>query len=317
MPRVSVIMPTYNAGARIGVAIGSVLTQSHRDVELVVVDDGSTDDTADIARAFGSRLTLLQQANAGPNAARNTGLRHATGDVIALCDSDDVLLPNYLADALAVLEAAPPRTWVTCASRLMTDDGLSDYGFSPFGEVRRDRQRLAILQGNFVSIFSVFPSAMRDEIGLFDESLARAEDWEYWARAILSGWRVAFQPRIASFYRQQGQSQSSDAGAMLDAEDAMIAVIAERFAGTFTPEEEELLATRDRLGSATRQRLRARDAWREGHFTDGARQLRTAARDFPLYPGVRAKALTASAIAPVLQALPAGFPLRERLKDRW
>ena len=317
MPTVSVIMPTYNAGARIGVAIGSVLTQTHPDIELIVIDDGSTDDTVSIARGFGERLTILQQANAGPNAARNTGLRHASGDVIALCDSDDVLLPNYLAEALAVMSAAPPRTWVTCASELMTDDGLKPYGYSPFGDVPRDQQREAILQGNIVSIFSVFPRAMSVEIGPFNEQLKRAEDWEYWARAILSGWRVAFQPTIASYYRQQGQSQSSDAGAMLEAEDAIIAVIAERFSGTFTAREEQLLAVRARLGSATRQRLRARDAWRAGNFTDGARQLREAAREFPIYPGVRSKAVTAGVLAPLLERLPDGFWLRERLRNRW
>lgn len=317
MPRVSVIMPTYNAGARIGAAIAGVLTQSYSDVELIVIDDGSTDDTPQIAESFGNRLTLLRQDNAGPNAARNTGLRHASGDVVALCDSDDFLLPNYLAEALRVLDASPSHTFVTCSSRRMTDHGLQPYGFSPFGEVPRERQREAILQGNFVSIFSVFPRAMVDEIGLFDEKLARAEDWEFWARAILSGWRVAFQSKVASFYRQQGQSQSSDAGAMLDAEDAMIAVVAERFAGTFTAREEELLAVRARLGSATRQRLRARDAWNAGRFSDAARQLRVAAQEFPLYPGVRRKALAAGVVAPVLELLPAGFPLREKLRDRW
>ena len=317
MPTVSVIMPTYNAGVRIGVAIGSVLTQTHPDIELIVIDDGSTDDTVTIARGFGDRVTILQQENAGPNAARNTGLRHASGDVIALCDSDDVLLPNYLTAALAVMAAAPPRTWVTCASEMMTDDGLRPYGFSPFGEVPRDQQREAILQGNIVSIFSVFPREMATEIGPFNEQLKRAEDWEYWARAILSGWRVAFQPTIASYYRQQGQSQSSDAGAMLEAEDAMIAVVADRFAGTFTEREEHLLAVRARLGSATRQRLRARDAWRAGNFADGARQLRQAATEFPLYPGVRAKAVQAGVLAPLLERLPEGSGLRERLRNRW
>lgn len=317
MPTVSVIMPTFNAGAKIGAAIGSVLTQTHPDIELVVVDDGSTDDTADIVRGFGDRVVLLRQDNAGPNAARNTGLRHARGEVIALCDSDDLLLPNYLAEALALLAASPSRTWVTCASRLMTNRGLEEYGFSPFGAVPPEHQREAILQGNIVSIFSVFPKAMVGEIGLFDERLTRAEDWEYWARAILSGWRVAYQAKVASFYRSQGQSQSSDAGAMLDAEDAMIAVIAERFAGTFTPREEELLQVRAELGSATRQRLRAREAWTAGRFSDSARQLRTAAREFPIYPGLRAKAMTAGAIAPVLELLPAGLPLRRRLQQRW
>ncbi len=317
MPRVSVIMPTYNAGARIGAAIGGVLTQTHPDVELVVVDDGSTDDTVAIARGFGDRIVVLSQENAGPNAARNAGLRRASGEVIALCDSDDFLLPHYLTEALRLLRKEPGRTWVTCASKLLTDTGLKDYGYSPFGEVPRERQREAILQGNIVSIFSVFPRAMVDEIGLFDEQLTRAEDWEYWARAILSGWRVAFQPEIAAYYRQQGQSQSSDATAMLDAEDAMISRIVEQFAGTFTAREEELLAAREELGSATRQRLRARDAWSQGRFSEAAHQLRAVADRFPIYPGVRRTALTAGLVAPVLEALPDGFPLRERLRTRW
>lgn len=317
MPRVSVIMPTYNAGVRIGAAISGVLTQTHPDVELIVIDDGSTDDTVEIARGFGDRLTVLQQPNAGPNAARNAGLRVAQGEYIALCDSDDYLLPNYVAEALAVLEGAPPRTWVTCSSQALTEHGLREYGYSPFGTVARDGQREAILQVNFVSIFSVFPRSMADEVGSFSEDLHRCEDWEYWARAIFSGWRVAFQPEQASLYRQQGESQSSDPTAMMDAEDEMFEALAERFAGSFTDAERQLLAARAERGSAQRQRLRARQAWSSGEFRSGAQQLRGAARDFPFYRGLRRKALMASALAPVLELLPDGSAVRERMRTRW
>jgi glycosyltransferase involved in cell wall biosynthesis len=310
-------MPTYNAGVRIGAAISGVLTQTYPDVELVVVDDGSTDDTVRIAEGFGDRLTVIRQANAGPNAARNAGIRAATGEVIAWCDSDDFLLPNYLATAMAVLEESPARTWVTCASRALTERGLSDYGYSPFGRVARADQREAILQVNFVSIFSVFPRAMVEEVGPLREDLHRCEDWEYWARAIFSGWRVAFQPETASLYRQQGASQSSDPTAMMDAEDAMIAGLAERFGAVFTPREREILRARAERGSAQRQRQHARQSWSGGEFRAGARQLRGVARDFPFYRGLRRKSLMASVMAPVLELLPDGSVVRERMRNRW
>lgn len=317
MPRVSVIMPTYNAGSRIGAAISGALSQRHDDVELIVVDDGSTDDTVEIARGFGDRLVLIQQANAGPNAARNTGLHAATGEVIALCDSDDFLLPNYVADALEQLEAAPPRTWVTCSSQLLTDRGLEPYGYSYFGEVAREEQREAILQVNFVSIFSVFPKQMADEIGLFDERLHRAEDWEYWARALFSGWRVAYQPRVASLYRRQGHSQSSDIQSMLDSEDAMIEGLTERFASTFTERERQILRARAEGGSAQRRRLQAIDAWTAGRFSESAALLSAAARAFPSFRGLGRKAMVARAIAPVLERMPEGSRLRRGIQKRW
>ncbi|MFT4225572.1 glycosyltransferase family 2 protein [Micropruina sp.] len=316
MPRVSVIMPAYNAGARIGLAIGSVLSQTYPDVELVVVDDGSTDDTYQIASGFGDRITLLKQANAGPNAARNAGIRAATGEVFALCDSDDLLLPNYLTEACAVLERAAERVWVTCAALALTDGGLRDYGVSPFGEIPVRQQREAILQMNFVSIFSVFPRRMVDEIGEFAEDLHRCEDWEYWARALLSGWRVAFQSEAAAMYRQQGYSQSADATAMMDAEDELFVGLSKRFSGILTEREQGLLMARAGHGSPPRQRQRAKQAWTAGDFQEAASLLRIAAADYPRYRGLRKKALIASVAAPVLEVLPEWMPLRRQMRDR-
>lgn len=106
MSTISFIMPAYNAARWIGAAISSVLTQSDPDVELVVVDDGSTDDTFAIAEGFGDRIKLIHQDNAGLSAARNVAIRHSGGDLIGLCDSDDVLLPNYVTEARRTLAGA-------------------------------------------------------------------------------------------------------------------------------------------------------------------------------------------------------------------
>jgi len=98
---VSVIIPCYNQGRFLGDAIDSVLAQTHRNTEIIVVSDGSTDDTASVARRYGSRVRLIESANAGSSAARNRGLDCAKGQWIQLLDADDVMLPGKLAACLA------------------------------------------------------------------------------------------------------------------------------------------------------------------------------------------------------------------------
>jgi glycosyltransferase involved in cell wall biosynthesis len=104
-PRVSVIIPAYNAIATIDAAIGSVLAQSYRDFELIVVDDGSTDRTAEILLGYGDRIKAVEQENGGAASARNKALGIARGDYIAFLDADDLWKTELLAELVAVLEA--------------------------------------------------------------------------------------------------------------------------------------------------------------------------------------------------------------------
>ena len=106
-PRVSVIIPTYNRGGLLEEAVDSVLTQTFRDFELVVVDDGSTDDTRERLERFGQRVTCVSQPNRGVSAARNTGVARSSGDLIALLDSDDLWRPAKLARQVAFFENHP------------------------------------------------------------------------------------------------------------------------------------------------------------------------------------------------------------------
>lgn len=105
--RVSVIIPSYNCAPYLSEAIESVLDQSHPPAEVIVVDDGSTDDSLEIARGFGARIRLLAQANAGVSAARNRAIEEATGDWLAFLDADDVWLPTKLERQLAAVEGRP------------------------------------------------------------------------------------------------------------------------------------------------------------------------------------------------------------------
>jgi hypothetical protein len=173
-PAVSVITPTWNRAALVGAAVRSVQAQRFADWELLVVDDGSTDDTAKVLAAFASdmRIRYVAQAHAGQCSARNHGLRLARGALIAYLDSDNVWYPNYLAMAVALFAAHPE---VDCAYGGMVTD-LHRRGerilFDPF-----DRARL--LKGNFIGMSTfIHRRALVDRYGPFDEELRTLEDWD-------------------------------------------------------------------------------------------------------------------------------------------
>ena len=171
--RVSVVMPAFDAEATLGAAISSALWQTYTDLELVVVDDGSTRrDRRDRRRAPGARARGRRQENAGVAAARNRGIAEARGELIAFCDADDVFLPGHL-EALV-------ETFDRNGGGIATSNcyWLFPGGIHPSrmrykgGFPAAERQRLAILEQNFVSTMSLFPSTLADEIGPFDPELA-------------------------------------------------------------------------------------------------------------------------------------------------
>ena len=111
--KISVVIPAYNAEQHIGRAIDSVLAQTRPADEIIVIDDGSTDATAEVIRSFGDRVTLIQQKNAGVSVARNTGIEAATGDWIAFLDADDEWLPEKLKRQAEHLSRNPDLRWTT------------------------------------------------------------------------------------------------------------------------------------------------------------------------------------------------------------
>ena len=106
-PLVTVVIPTYNRADYIAETIESVLSQTYRNIEVIVIDDGSTDGTAQVVAPFIPRVSYVQQENAERGASRNHGLRLARGKYVAFLDSDDVWLPTKVADDVAYLEARP------------------------------------------------------------------------------------------------------------------------------------------------------------------------------------------------------------------
>jgi glycosyltransferase involved in cell wall biosynthesis len=206
-------MPAYNVAPYIGAALESVLAQSHRDLELIVVDDGSTDETRAIADEFArrdSRIRVLHRRNGGISAARNTALAASASPLIAILDSDDVWDPGYLEAQLAILAGRPDVDVVT-ANALFLGGAGDGRPARPFPDGRPAPDLAAIIADETsVFIMSVFRRRVYETIGGFDEALRTNEDYDYWLRAALAGFRFVRNDRPLGRYRRRGDSLSSD-----------------------------------------------------------------------------------------------------------
>ena len=270
--RVTVVTPAFNAAQTVGAAISSVLGQTFRDVEVVVVDDGSTDQTAAIAEAYGEPVRVVRQENQGVAAARNRGIREAAGELIAFCDADDALLPEHLERLVRLWDERGGIATANSYWLLPGGIGKTRYrGAFP----KPDEQRRAILEQNFVSPLSLFPRALLDELGPFDEERRRAEDWDFWIRAIFAGHRVTLQPRPTALYRWGSESLSSARDAMDADVEAVLRRVAER--DDLTAGEREYVERR-LDGPSPRELSREGDrALRAGNYREAARAYRDAA----------------------------------------
>lgn len=295
-PTISLVMPAYNAAATIGTAVCSVLSQD-RQVELIVVDDGSTDDTARIAEAHGDRVRLIHQENRGVAAARNTGIAAATGALLALCDADDMLFDTYLS-ALADARAVAGTTIATANAYWLLPGGIKPEKTRHRGGFPAlEHQRRVILEQNFVSTMSLFPRSLVDEIGGFDESLRRTEDWDFWQRAIFAGHRVAHQPRPLALYRWGATGLSSDTAAFHEAERTQLRRVEQW--ESLTPTERAFVRRRIDSPMPRTLTMEAEAAIRTGNYREARLKLRAAASLCPSEPMLVRKARLLS-LAPIV-----------------
>jgi glycosyltransferase involved in cell wall biosynthesis len=180
-PKVSVIIPTYNRGWILREAIDSVLAQDYTDYELIVVDDGSTDDTRKILDSYGRDIIVLQQPNKGVSAARNRGIAESRAQLVALLDSDDIWLPQKLTRQVAFFKSNPDalicqteETWVRNGVRV--NPKKRHHKFS--GMIFEPSLALCLVSPSAVMI----RKTLFDTVGLFDESLPACEDYDLWLR---------------------------------------------------------------------------------------------------------------------------------------
>ena len=184
-PAVSVVIPAYNYGRYLRDAIDSVLAQTYADLEVIVVDDGSTDDTAQVAHAYTDpRVRYVFQTNAGLSAARNTGIGEARAPFIALLDADDMWLPEMLATTMARFASLPEEVGaIGCASHRVDASGvpLGGKAFTHGGD-RWFSAGDIVLQSRFMPSTVVARRTAYAACGGFDTTLRSSEDRDMWIR---------------------------------------------------------------------------------------------------------------------------------------
>ena len=179
--QVSVIIPTYNRGHILSDAIDSVLAQDFDDYELIVVDDGSTDNTMAILNGYSNKIKVCKQTNQGVSAARNHGIAVSSGELIAFLDSDDLWLPKKLAVQVAFFNSTPEamicqtqEIWIRNGVRVNPKKRHQ----KPGGRIFKKSLELCLVSPSAVML----RRQLFDSVGLFDESLPACEDYDLWLR---------------------------------------------------------------------------------------------------------------------------------------
>ena len=180
-PQVSVIIPTYNRGWILKEAIDSVLAQDYKDLELIVVDDGSTDNTFEILASYGNDIKVLFQENKGVSAARNRGITEASGQLIAFLDSDDLWLPRKLSTQIDFFNQMPDAL-ICQTEEIWVRNGIR------VNPKKRHKKPSGMIFEPSLELCLVSPSAVMirrslfDRVGEFDVTLPACEDYDLWLR---------------------------------------------------------------------------------------------------------------------------------------
>jgi GT2 family glycosyltransferase len=268
---VTIVIPTHNYARYVGQAIDSGLNQRYRPIEVIVVDDGSTDETPALLRSFEATIRILRLDGRGVSAARNAGLAQARGEYVVLLDADDLLLPDGVAAQVGLFAQRPDADavaggWYACDVEL--------------GTVTRGRSSLKdgdvlpqLLRSNIVATPSVMMlrRAALEAVGGFDTSLSFNADWEMWLRLAKHGCRFA-QVAAVAMYRIHGRSMTMN----LDRAIGDMTALFERYLNDpMLSEEMRAFGAQTRFGSMT---YLSRLCLRQGDDQRGRECLRQALR---------------------------------------
>jgi glycosyltransferase involved in cell wall biosynthesis len=278
-PKVSVVIATYNMGQYLGAAIDSVLAQTVGDIEVHVVDDGSTDSTREVIGAYAGdpRLHYHRQANSGQTKAKNLGISKSTGEFVAFCDADDIWTPDKLAIQMPLFEQGEDIGVVYSRKQPIRPDGTAlpmppDVEEHPSGRVTE-----ALFKNNFIPFgTAVVRRKCIDELGAFDERYRMGIDWELWLR-ISTRYRFQFADTVTYLYRiWPGQMSNNWRG---------------RYEFAFRIMEDFLAANRELVSGSTIREAYAHCYWTRGRvravleheYALGARDALTSLKFRPTY----------------------------------
>jgi glycosyltransferase involved in cell wall biosynthesis len=237
-PLVSIIIPTWNTASYVREAVDSALAQTYQNCEVIVVDDGSTDNTKAVLGPYISakRITYMYQANTGLSGARNTGIKASHGEFIALLDSDDVFLPEKIAEQVAYLTEHPACD-VSYCNLFHFWDGEQALLRLNYEYYSGDDVLPHLLHMNFIAPLSVvLRRSVIERFGMFDENLKRSEDLEFWLRLAHGGARFEFLPKRLAKLRMRKTANLQGVESQPKVKETMLEVL-ERVSATMTPEE--------------------------------------------------------------------------------
>lgn len=206
---VSIVIPCYNGSLYLDQSIESALSQSHPNIEVIVVDDGSTDNSIEIAQSYAEHIRLIKQPNSGVSAARNTGIIHAKGEYIMLLDADDILEKEAVKDRLSIIQEEINTGMVVGYYREIDENGIL---------LPRNPRKRSYPAGNvFYSILkqSLPPSGwlirklVFKKCGYFDPLIKGGEDWDLLIRCS-ARFQVKYDPYPNALYRQNPNSASQN-----------------------------------------------------------------------------------------------------------
>jgi len=260
MPRVSVIIPAFNAEAHIAETLRSVGAQTYDDWEVVLADDRSTDATVEIATKFGERVKIVRSAkNAGPSAARNLGIAHASGELLAFLDADDYWLPAYLEHQVGLFDESRQARLnvgiVACNALVLGPQGFLTRTYGDYIGHPKKVTLARLLASNPIFVSALSPRAVVDEAGGFCPGML-AEDHDLWLRIVELGYRVVATRSPLAVHRLSSGSMSADPAKMARASQRVYRRALER--GNLSARERRV-ARRELRGQRAVERIASAD----------------------------------------------------------
>lgn len=227
MAKVDIIIPAYNAAKYLPAAIESVMAQSFKNWHIMLVDDGSTDNTAEVVAPYielcSGKLTYVFQQNKGLPAARNAAIRGSSSELLALLDADDVWLPCRLEESVSAL-CEKPRAGMSYGliTRIDPDGRLgATWHGNPQPAEGRIAPQIYMRTVELPCPTITFRRTCVEEVGMFDETMRATEDRDMWLRIALQH-EVAYVPKVLAYYRMSPESMSRDPDRMLRAQKQFI-----------------------------------------------------------------------------------------------
>jgi glycosyltransferase involved in cell wall biosynthesis len=308
-PTIAVVIAAFEASDVIGTAIDSVLAQSVRPDEIIVADDGSTDDLAGALAPYGASVRLVRIEHGGEARARNAAIAAANAEFVAVLDADDRFAPGRLASVVRVLTERPDLDLITTDAVLELDGRIVGTVYHEGHRFEVGDQRSAILDRNFVFGQVVVRRARMLELGGYDETITHTTDWECWIRLVLAGGRLGCIDAPLGVYTMREAAMSASRRRMYE---GRVATLSKTLADArlTAPERARVVARRDE-----EVRRSAREALRVALLREDPARRTLAwavARDGGQPAPARLRSLVA-AVAPTV----VGRRLRARARDSW